>query len=222
MIEKLRHFYIHLIILILTVYICYIIGSLLLINDNRTEWFSSSVFFIYSIGFTFCYIVTLTIIGFLFRFLKRTVEAKTVFKMTKLSAIILFIFLVVSLIISQNDYYKWKVKSDNETRQREINSEIICKKKLDSLNKIIELQPHNFNALFERGLMKKEKNQYEASIDDYRKALKIKPNDFNANLEIGVCFGLLGKKVQQDSFYRLAARIDTNSYFARSNPQYLK
>jgi len=51
--------------------------------------------------------------------------------------------------------------------------------------------------------------------------LKIKPDDFNLNLEMGYSLGLLDRKEEAVKFYRLAANIDTSSYFARTNRQYI-
>jgi tetratricopeptide (TPR) repeat protein len=120
------------------------------------------------------------------------------------------------------DFNKWKIHTEKGLQQEEKLEKEKYASKMDSLNKVIERQPENYEALVERGLMKRHKRQDEASIDDYKKALEIKPDDFKANLEMGYSLGLLGKKEQRDSFYRIAARLDTSSYFAKSHPEYLE
>lgn len=120
------------------------------------------------------------------------------------------------------DFNEWKTKIDKERIEAEKLKSEYYQERFDSLTVVIESQPKNYEALVERGLMKRHKGQYEASIKDYQKALDINPQDFKANLEMGYSLGLIGKKEQQDSLYRIAARLDTNSYFAKRNPEYLK
>ena len=191
-------------------------------NSDRHEWFSVSILFLYSVGLVVLYLTALTIIGFVTRFLKMTDTSKSIFKTTGLSFLIILAFMIFTNYSMNRDFNIWKAQTEKDSIQAEKLEQEKYTLKMDSLNEVIEKLPDNYEAIAERGLMKRQKGQYEASIIDYKKALNINPDNFKANLEMGYSLGLLDRKEEQDSFYRVAARLDTSSYFAKKHPEYLK
>jgi len=206
----------------LTGLICLGVGFMFLDNSDRHEWFSVSILFLYSVGLVVLYLTALTIIGFVTRFLKMTDTSKSIFKTTGLSFLIILAFMIFTNYSMNRDFNIWKAQTEKDSIQAEKLEQEKYTLKMDSLNEVIEKLPDNYEAIVERGLMKRQKGQYEASIIDYKKALNINPDNFKANLEMGYSLGLLDRKEEQDSFYRVAARLDTSSYFAKKHPEYLK
>jgi tetratricopeptide (TPR) repeat protein len=190
-------------------------------NSDRHEWFSVGILFYYAVGLTFLYLISLTIIGLTIKRFKDKEIGKMILKTTGLSFLFLLVTFSVTSIKSNHDFKNWKQETDQaQLTNRELEIKLL-KKQLDSLDNEIANKPDNYLALIQRGLLKRRDGQYEASVSDYKLALTIKPDDFNANLELGYSLGLLNKKEESEKYYRIAANIDTNSYFARTNRQYI-
>ena len=205
----------------MTLLLCSLIFYVFFDNSDRQEWFSVGVLFYYAIGLTFLYLALLTITGLTIKRFKNKLTGNAILKTTGISFFLLAITLTTTFSKSNQSFNNWKHKTDRaENTKKELESEL-PKNQLDSLDKEIANSPDNYSALFQRGLIKRKSGQVEASISDYELALKIKPDDFNLNLEMGYSLGLLDRKEEAVKFYRLAANIDTSSYFARTNRQYI-
>lgn len=190
-------------------------------NSDRHEWFSVGILFYYAIGLTFLYLALLTIIGLTIKRFKSNLTGTAIIKTTGVSFILLGITLTTTFIKSNHDFNKWSHETDQiEKANKELESQFI-KTQLDSLDKGIANSPDNYLALIQRGLLKRTNGQVEESISDYELALKIKPDDFNANLEMGYSLQMLNRKEEAENYYRIAANIDTSSYFAQTNRHYI-
>lgn len=205
----------------MTLLLCSLIFYIFFDNSDRQEWFSVGVLFYYAIGLTFIYLAVLTILGLTIKRFKSNLTGKAILKTTGISFLLLGVTLTATFIKSNQDFNNWK----QETNQTEkTNKELefqVHKKQLDSLDKEIANSSDNYLALIQRGLLKRKDGQFEASISDYELALKIKPDDFNANLEMGYSLERLDRKDEAESYYRIAANLDTSSYFAQTNRQYI-
>ncbi len=201
--------------------LCSLIVYVFYDNTDRHEWFSVGVLFYYAVGLAFLYLISLTIIGFTIKRFKDKKRGKAILKTTGISFLFLLVTFSVTSIKSNHDFKNWRQETD-QAQQTNKELEIkLLKKQLDSLDNEIATKPDNYLALIQRGLLKRKDGQYEASVSDYKLALTIKPDDFNANLELGYSLGLLNKKEEAEKYYRIAANIDTNSYFSRTNRQYI-
>jgi tetratricopeptide (TPR) repeat protein len=209
-------------ITILTLLLCSLITFVFFDNSDRNEWFSAAVLIYYAIGLSILYLALLTIIGFTIKKIRNNETGKTILKTTSISFLLLLFTLTVTSIKSNRDYNNWK----KETEQAEMtNKEFefqLYQRKLDSLDNENSNSPNYYLTLIQRGLLKRRNGQIEESISDYKLAIKLKPNDFNANLEMGYSLELLDKKEEAEKYYRIAANIDTNSYFSKTNRQYIK
>lgn len=208
-------------ILTSTALLCFGVRFILQQKSDRHEWFSVSTAFLYSLGLVGLYLIILTMIGFITRVAKNTETSKSIFRTTKLSFVILFLFMLYSNYSLNKEFNKWQAQSEKASTDRLKLEQEHYQTRMDSLDIVIRSQPGNYNALVERGLLNRRNGELKASIADYQRALNINPHDFKANLEMGYTLGVLGKKQEQDSFYRIAAQIDTNSVFAKRHPEYL-
>lgn len=190
-------------------------------NSDRHEWFSVSVLFYYTIGLTVLYLALLTIIGLTIKRIKNNETGKTILKTTGISFFLILVTLTVNFINSNKDFNNWRQETDQAEKTNKELEIMFLQKQLDSLDNEISTSPDNYLALIQRGLLKRKNGQVEESITDYELALKLKPDDFNANLEMGYSLGLLDKNEEAETYFRIAANIDTNSYFARTNKQYI-
>jgi len=198
----------------------YVLYTLLQLPD-RIEWLQLYGLLYYVIIFVGVYILSLTAIGIVTRLMKKDIS-RPIFNGTKWSILILIITIVSGIFSAQRKVSETVEQMETEWKLRQQQDSTDYINRLDSLNTVIRSDTTNYKALVERGLIKRHKRHDEASIKDYKKALELKPYDFNANLEMGYSLGLMGKKEQQDSFYRIAAQLDTSSYFAKKHPEYLK
>jgi tetratricopeptide (TPR) repeat protein len=170
---------------------------------------------------TFLYLALLTIIGLTIKRIKNNETGKTILKTTGISFFLLLITLTASFIKSNKDFNKWRQETNKAEKTNKEIEILFHQKQLDSLDYEISTSPDNYLALIQRGLLKRKNGQVEESIRDYELALKIKPDDFNANLEMGYSLGLLDKNEEAEKYFKIAANIDTNSYFERTNKQYI-
>jgi tetratricopeptide (TPR) repeat protein len=205
----------------LTLLLCSVIFYVFFDNSDRHEWFSVSVLFYYATGLTVLYLALLTIIGLTIKRIKNNETGKTILKTTGISFFLLLVTLTVNFIKSNKDFNNWRQETNQAEKTNKELEIVFHQKQLDSLDNEISTSPDNYLALIQRGLLKRKNGQVEESITDYELALKIKPDDFNANLEMGYSLGLLDKKEEAETYFRIAANIDTNSYFARTNKQYI-
>jgi len=186
---------------------------------DRIEWFSHYGVVIYVIMFAGGYMLLLTLVGAVAGLLRSDIS-RPIFQGLKLSFIVLSITIGIGVLAGQVNVSRTAKQMNMEWEMEKQQNELDKINRLDSLNTIISLDPSNYRAIVERGLMKRKNGQYESSVSDYKMALEINPNDFKANLEMGYSLGLLNKIQEQDSFYRIAVNLDTTSYFAKKNPQY--
>ena len=196
-------------------YILYVLMQL----PDRVEWFSLYGPVLYFTMFASGYILLLTIAGSVARLLLSDISGP-IFQGLKVALIILPTTIGIGLVSGQVKVSRTAKQMNRESEVARQQNVVDQSNRLDSLNAVIRLDPSNYRALVERGLMKRKIGQVESSISDYTMALEINPNDFTANLEMGYSLGLLNRKLEQDSFYRIAVDLDTNAYFARKNRQY--
>lgn len=204
----------------LTIILCgYALYRLLQLPD-RIEWFQLYGQLYYVIIFASIYIFILAVIGVVTRLLKKDIS-KPILNGIKWSILMLIITIGIGIFSGQRKVSETVEQMGKEWKLQQQQDSTNYINLLDSLNTIIRSESANYIALIERGLIKRQNGQYEASISDYELALKIKTDDFNANLEMGYSLVLIDKKVEADEYFRIAANLDTNSYFAKTNRHYI-
>jgi len=209
-------------ILSLTIFLCIWIGIQFLDNSDRNEWFSLSILTFYVLGLIILYLIGLLIIGLIFKGFKKLQIASVIFKMTRISSIFLIITFLTVFIKSNIDFNKWHTNSQNEWKAKEHYETEMLLKQIDSINLIIRNDSSNYKAFVQRGILKRHLGKFDSSLVDYQNALRIKPDNFDANLEMGYSLTVINQNEEAEKYYRIAANIDTNSSFARHNPQYIK
>ena len=210
------------VILSLTIFFCIWIGFQYIDNSDRNEWFSLGVLTFYVLGLIILYLIGLLILGLIFKGFKKSQIASVIFKMTGISSIFLIITFLMVFIKSNLDFNKWQTNSQREWKTKELNETELILKQIDSVNLIIRNDSSNYKAFVQRGILKRHLGKFDSSIVDYQVAIRIKPDDFDANLELGFALNAINKKNEAEKYYRIAANIDTSSYFAKQNPQYIE
>ncbi|MAY73766.1 MAG: hypothetical protein CMJ31_03400 [Phycisphaerae bacterium] len=79
------------------------------------------------------------------------------------------------------------------------------------------LEPRNFDAQYNHGLVLQLLDRVTESIRAYLRALSIREDDFNANLNLATAYLQLGEPTQARPFAERAVRLDPNSGPARAN-----
>jgi len=84
-------------------------------------------------------------------------------------------------------------------------------------NKLIELDPDNANAYYERGDFYYEIDEYGNAIADYNKAIELDPNHVSAYYNRGCAYGEMGEYDKAIADYNKAIDLDPNDANAHYN-----
>ncbi len=192
----------------------FIIAFIFFGKSQRNDWFSLGV-----LSYLLSTLIIIFTIAFFLLFLnKKKLKIDKLIKPLGLSILTIISTFIFSFFYTQNEQREWKEKNNFSITENEREEKLNYK--IDSLNKILQYNPDKFDLIIQRGLLKRELGNIEASIIDYKKALEIEPNSFRANLELGFSLKIIGKEKEADIYFRNAVKIDTNSYFSKRNPKY--
>lgn len=176
---------------------------------------------IFTAIFSVIYLVILFVIG---NIASRSDKQKS--KMIHRAALISIIPLALLIILDIATFNRRLKKVEiiqNRIFQQYINRDsILLQRQFDSLTIILQSDTNNFEALMKRGLIYKSKEEWDNAFKDFTNAYKLKSDNFDVNMEMGVYYGVFKNDFSvRDSFYRKAAQLEPNSYFAKNNPWYL-
>lgn len=79
------------------------------------------------------------------------------------------------------------------------------------------LEPTNFDAQYNHGLMLHFLNRLSEAVSAYLRSLAVRPNDFNANLNLATAYFQLNEPSQALYYAETAARLEPTSGPARAN-----
>ena len=78
-------------------------------------------------------------------------------------------------------------------------------------DKVIELNPDNADAYFNRGDAYDQIGEYDKAIDDYNKAIELEPNNADAYCNRGCAYGEIGEYGKAIADYNKAIELDPNA-----------
>jgi len=78
------------------------------------------------------------------------------------------------------------------------------------LQKILDIEPHNFDALNIIGIVTGLQNNYIEAINFFKKAQQIRPDNNLINFNLGKAFSESGKDLEAIKYYKIAIKLDKN------------
>ncbi len=192
---------------ILGVYTLYLLLDL----PERIEWFQLYGLLFYIILFAIVYLFVLTVIGIVARLLKNDIH-RPIFRGTIWSFLLLTVTTFVGSFIGEKKVNKTEAQMATESKLDQQRDSIDYLNRLDSLTIITKKDTLNYEAIVAKGVMKRNKGLWEASIIEYKKALEINSNYFCAHSELAYS-DLILKNYNESLFhYKKALAIDSSAF----------
>lgn len=124
---------------------------------------------------------------------------------------------LTSDILSKDEVSLFKNK---KIAEKEYNKSLIEKefsKKMQFLNRAIELDSTKWEFFFERGYLLLEMNEYNKAILDYNVSLKLNPNNVNIYTHLAFCYGKINDLETAIEYSNESIKLDPRNIIGYSN-----
>jgi tetratricopeptide (TPR) repeat protein len=189
----------------------------LLGNENRVDWFGTSIYqIILLIGWAIFFVVFL-LIGLILNKSKLKTPWKKILKTFKISFLGTFIIVGFGCISYTIDFNNWQKKSTEKREKYELEKELLFKVTVDSLQNVINSDSSNSNAFFKLGLAYRHEGQWIESVKNYKKAIKIDSIVSEYHSEMAYSESILKNWNNATKHYKIAYSLDSTKKWILSD-----
>ena len=181
----------------------------LLGNENRVDWFGTSIYqIILLIGWAIFFAVFL-LIGLILNKSSLKTPWERIFKGFKVSILGTIVILGFGCVKYSIDFNNWQKKSTERREQYENEKELKFKTTVDSLQQVINSDSSNSNALFQLGLTYRHEGEWEESVKNYKRAIRIDSTVSKYHSEMAYSESILKNWNNAIEHYKVAYSLDS-------------